>query len=124
MALKGEIPKPDCAIFADTGWEPESVYAHLNRLMAEASTHDFPIHIVQRPDSRGIDKDVLHHIDQYHAGGDKWGRVGQPPFYVLGEPTYLDKEGVEHPTKGIGTLWRQCTRKYKIEPITQKIRGW
>ena len=30
MAAKGEItPMPDCAIFADTGWEPRTVYEHL-----------------------------------------------------------------------------------------------
>jgi hypothetical protein len=33
MAAAGEIgPMPDCAIFADTGWEPCAVYDHLNRL--------------------------------------------------------------------------------------------
>ena len=30
MAAHGEIgPMPDCAIFADTGWEPKAVYEHL-----------------------------------------------------------------------------------------------
>ena len=30
MAAHGEItPMPDCAIFADTGWEPKAVYDHL-----------------------------------------------------------------------------------------------
>lgn len=30
MAAHGEIgPMPDCAIFADTGWEPRAVYDHL-----------------------------------------------------------------------------------------------
>jgi hypothetical protein len=33
MAARGEIgPMPDCAIFADTGWEPRAVYDHLDRL--------------------------------------------------------------------------------------------
>lgn len=30
MAAHGEIEPPDCAIFADTQWEPAEVYAHLN----------------------------------------------------------------------------------------------
>ena len=31
MAAHGEIvPMPACAIFADTGWEPNSVYDHLD----------------------------------------------------------------------------------------------
>ena len=32
MAARGEIEAPDCAIFADTHWEPASVYAHLDWL--------------------------------------------------------------------------------------------
>lgn len=35
MAAHGEIgPMPDCAIFADTGWEPKAVYDHLSWLMS------------------------------------------------------------------------------------------
>lgn len=35
MAAHGEIgPMPDCAIFADTGWEPQAVYDHLAWLMS------------------------------------------------------------------------------------------
>ena len=31
MAAHGALtPMPDCAIFADTGWEPEAVYDHLD----------------------------------------------------------------------------------------------
>mgnify|MGYP006407382703 CR=1 FL=1 len=29
MAAKGLVTKPDVAIFADTQWEPQSVYDHL-----------------------------------------------------------------------------------------------
>ena len=36
MAAKGEIgPMPDCAIFADTMYEPIGVYEHLNWLEME-----------------------------------------------------------------------------------------
>lgn len=35
MAAHGAItPMPDCAIFADTGWEPIAVYDHLRWLMS------------------------------------------------------------------------------------------
>jgi len=113
MSIRGEIERADCAIFADTGWEPESVYAHLNRLMAYGRENNFTIHVVKRRDSHGIDRDVLHNIEQYQQGGEKW-RTGQPPFYVKN----LDGDG----TDDGGTLWRQCTKKYKIEPIQSKIR--
>ncbi len=32
LALENALPKPDYAIFADTGWEPKRVYEHLDRL--------------------------------------------------------------------------------------------
>jgi 3'-phosphoadenosine 5'-phosphosulfate sulfotransferase (PAPS reductase)/FAD synthetase len=32
MAADGELPKPDCAIFADTGNEPKAVYTYLDFL--------------------------------------------------------------------------------------------
>lgn len=32
LAVEGVLPKPDAAVFADTGWEPRRVYDHLDRL--------------------------------------------------------------------------------------------
>jgi hypothetical protein len=139
MALEGEIERPDCAIFADTGWEPKGVYEHLGRLQAKAAEHNFPIHVVSAGNIRQV---VLSHIQQ--TNGKKWGKkgkVGQPPFYVIdkmdmykcqscGDLNRLpapvcDKCGgmveLKAEDRG-GTLWRQCTKKYKIEPITKKIR--
>jgi hypothetical protein len=38
MAAHGEVgPMPDCAIFSDTGWEPNAVYQHLAWLMSPTS---------------------------------------------------------------------------------------
>ena len=39
MADRGEygLPKPDVAVFADTGWEPPHVYEHLNWLESQLS---------------------------------------------------------------------------------------
>jgi hypothetical protein len=48
MAAHGEIgPMPDCAIFADTGWEPKAVYDHLGKLELP-----FPIIRVAKGDLR------------------------------------------------------------------------
>lgn len=42
----GEVgPMPECAIFADTGWEPHSVYDLLERLVS-GNVLPFPVHIV------------------------------------------------------------------------------
>lgn len=44
MAARGEIPAPDCAIFADTGDEPDAVYEHLAWI--RSGVLPFPVHIV------------------------------------------------------------------------------
>lgn len=49
MAANNEIEAPDCAIFADTGWEPGAVYRHLDRLEALLP---FPVHRVSGGDIR------------------------------------------------------------------------
>ena len=50
MAEKGEItPMPDCAIFADTGWEPKRVYEWLDWLSTQLS---FPVHRVSKGNIR------------------------------------------------------------------------
>ena len=95
MAAHGEIsPMPDCAIFADTGWEPKSVYDHLSKLR---EVLPFPVHIV----SAGNLRDDL--IAQVNSKGRRFAAV--PWFTANG---------------GMGL--RQCTGEYKIYPIRSKLR--
>lgn len=49
MAAKGEIEAPDCAIFADTMWEPVAVYRHLDWLETQLP---FPVQRVSAGDIR------------------------------------------------------------------------
>lgn len=128
MAAHGEIgPMPDCAIFADTGWEPKAVYEHLAWLMSP-NVLPFPVHIVSAGDIRA---DLIA-----GAQGKRWASI--PAFTrnvtpagtempVLGE----DEDGgsivigsrilrTEH--VGIGMIRRQCTSDYKIVPIRRKVR--
>ena len=52
MAAHGAIgPMPDCAIFADTGWEPQAVYDHLAWLRSP-NVLPFPVHVVKAGDIR------------------------------------------------------------------------
>lgn len=96
MAQEGMFPtKPDCAIFSDTQWEPEAVYAQLERLIALS---DVPIHIVT---AGNLKQDVLSSIQTGN-------RTAQPPFYIA--------------TEDGGMLWRQCTKDYKVDPIEKKMR--
>ena len=97
MAAKGEItPMPECAIFADTGWEPKRVYEWLNWLETQLP---FPVYRVSKGNLR----------DDIVTAFQKKG-FASVPFYTESE----NKRG--------GLLRRQCTREYKVEPITKKIR--
>ena len=101
MAERGEygLPKPDVAIFADTGWEPQSVYDHLSWLEQQIS---YPI---IRVNNGNIKTNIL-------AGRGTHGEK------YLGIPAHLtDQNG-----KAIGMANRQCTAKYKIKPINEKIK--
>ena len=103
MAESGEIvPKPDYAVFADTGWEPQSVYDTLDWLEGEVS---FPI--VRTSNGRSLRQDVR---DGVNAQGQPWMTL----------PVYLaNKSGAE-----AGINWRQCTKNYKIDPIRKEVQRW
>lgn len=96
MAAAGEItPMPDCAIFADTGAEPAKVYEWLDWIETKLP---FPVHRTMRGN---LEEDAL--------ATNERRRVASPPWYTV--------------TNGkVGMLQRACTREYKIEPITRKVR--
>lgn len=98
MADRGELgPVPDCAIFADTGWEPRAVYEHLAWLETELS---FPVHHVSAGDLRA---------DTIAATNSTGQRFAAVPWHTLsprGKP-------------GMGR--RQCTKEYKLRPIQRKV---
>ncbi|MFJ9033605.1 hypothetical protein ACIRQP_34905 [Streptomyces sp. NPDC102274] len=98
LSAKGILPKVDYAIFADTGWEPQAVYTHLDRLEREiAQPAEIPI---LRVSSGNIRNDAL---DPDH-------RFASMPLYIL------NKDGRPGMTR------RQCTGEYKIKPIKKKVR--
>lgn len=101
MAAHGEItPMPDCAIFADTQWEPNAVYEHL-RWLEKSNALPFPIFKVSK--------------DSIREGLLRFGegkRFSSVPLYS--EP---EKEGGRE-----GQLPRQCTADLKIYPVRRKIR--
>jgi hypothetical protein len=98
-AARGDIgPMPDCAIFADTGWEPVAVLKHLAWLRKRLP---FPVHIV----SAGNIREAI--IKYTSVAG---GRMAAAPWFTL----------APNGEKGMGR--RQCTKEYKIEPIIKKTR--
>ena len=94
MASAGELPRPTCAIFADTQWEPPAVYEHLDWL---ESMLTFPVHRVSTGSLRA---DLL-------AGRNSTGQQ------YISVPVFLEDGGMAQ---------RQCTREYKIAPIIAHIR--
>ena len=92
---------PDCAIFADTHWEPPSVYEHLRWLEGQLR---FPVYVVDN--GRSLREDVKALTN--HSGSNNYVDI---PVYLKGR----NGEG-----DGIGR--RQCTTNYKVRPIQRKIR--
>ena len=102
MAGEGAFDRvPDCAIFADTHWEPPSVYEHLEWLRDRLS---FPLYVVDN--GRSLREDVRSLTN--HSDSRSYVDI---PVYLKGR----DGEG-----DGIGR--RQCTDSYKIRPIRRRIR--
>ena len=102
LAEEGHIsPKPDYAVFADTGWEPEAVYDNIAWLESIIS---YPI--IRVSNGRSLLDDVK---DGVNAQGKPW----------LTLPVYLaDREGKE-----AGINWRQCTKNYKLDPIRKAVQA-
>lgn len=97
-----EYPKPDFAVFADTGAEPEAVYEWLTYLETQLS---FPVHRVKKGD---LEKDSLR-VKRSGRSGKRYLRT-LVPFFTLND------EG----DKGI--LFRKCTADYKIRVIISSLR--
>jgi hypothetical protein len=97
MATDGTLPGLDGAIFADTGWEPQRVYAQVDRLADTFSAADIPLYRVSSGNLRADALDPEH-------------RYASVPYFVR------NPDGSE----GMGR--RQCTSEYKLAPINRKVR--
>lgn len=99
MYSRGDLgPMPDCAIFADTGWEPRAVHEHLARLEPALR---FPVY---RVSAGNIRDDIMAR----HSS--RSGRFATVPWFTK----------MADGSEGMGR--RQCTAHYKLEPIRKKVR--
>ena len=99
MMCAGEIEKADCAIFADTQWEPKAVYRWLDEVLEpEAAAAGIPIY---RVTAGNIRADALRTDHRFAS-----------------MPVFVKSPGGD----GEGMARRQCTREYKIAPIRRKVR--
>ena len=99
MAAAGEIgPMPDCAIFADTGWEPKAVYDHLDWLRGGATI----------PGLSGFGRQSARK-PSWRAPTPLAARFNASPG-SCGWPTATQ-------------IARQCTREFKMHPIQREVRA-
>ncbi|MBB4930649.1 hypothetical protein F4561_001469 [Lipingzhangella halophila] len=97
LAAQSAVPCFDYALFADTGWEPPSVYAHLERLGAIAAEAGIPLHRVSAGNIRDDALDAQH-------------RFASMPLFITGA----------NGERRMGR--RQCTAEYKIRPLKKEAR--
>ncbi|MFE4867649.1 hypothetical protein [Streptomyces sp. NPDC056682] len=98
LAAEGRLPKPDAAIFANTGWEPKKVYQHLERLTSEvAQPAGIPVYKVSAGNIRNDALDPDH-------------RFASMPLFIR------NQDG------GDGMTRRQCSNEYKVKVIKAKTR--
>ena len=109
MSARGELPKLDAAIFADTQYEPPAVYRHFDWLKGEAEAAGIPVHVVTEGNLRA---DAVAFRRQRYNVDPSTGRKGYAsiPLFVLND------DGSQ------GMIRRQCTAEYKIAPIERFIR--
>lgn len=106
MSIVGELPKLDAAIFADTGWEPPAVYRHFWWLAEQAIAAGIEVYCVGRGTIRS--DALVSQIRGIKTDGVRWASL---PYFTLG------------PNGERGMIRRQCTKEYKIDPITKALRA-
>lgn len=108
LAAEGRIPTFDAAFFADTGWEPERVYTHLDRLVREVA-EPAGIPVIRVRASAGTKGRVTGNLRADSLDRGAWVRM---PVFVP------DSAG-----KGAAVVRRQCTEEYKVKPIKAAVRA-
>jgi len=99
LIAEGAIPKPDFAVFADTGWEPPDVYEHLEKLNEE----------VLEPS--GVKLVKVQAGNLYEETLSRY-----MPRTI---PTYT-RDPITGDSRGLTK--RACTTNYKLGPIFRWIR--
>jgi len=110
MAAKGEItPMPDCAIFADTQAEPQSVYDYLDWLEKQLP---FPVYRVSYGNltEKSLTPATATAKAKKYKEGEKYMKRIIPVF------------GKMPNGEVVAALGRTCTQDYKIRPIHKKIK--
>lgn len=142
---RDEFPPADVAIFSDTGWEHPEVYDHLDALERYNAENGGPtIHRATRGNIAAdvLNPDVFATIPAWTKQGGvisvevEWTACPTCPGFRLRDEYDLDDGCPDCLNTGLvptrwedrpadatlGRIIRQCTPKYKVEPLEQKLR--
>lgn len=103
MSIRGELPRLDLAVFADTRYEPPAVYEHLDWLKGQAAAAGLPL--------------VTLSVGDLRANAIAFRRFMQADGPQSNVPLF-----VRNPDGSQGRLTRQCTVDYKITPIERRLK--
>ena len=113
MIINGDLPRPDCLIFADTGWERETSYQTIEGLKVLADEIDLPFHVVNNGNVRD---QAIESGDTESGYGDWRDKDG---YGFLKMPVYtIDQRGNKPKMSN-----KQCTTEFKIRPIRKYLRS-
>lgn len=101
MSSTGDLPRADHAIFADLGAESAETYEVLEKLLKwEKENNGIKIHVLK---NNNLYEDLINN-KEYDKNEKRFAGI----------PAFTNYTG--------GMINRQCTSKYKIEPVMKKIR--
>ena len=106
LSCDGLLPRLDHVIFADTQWEPQAVYRHLDWCREHAAKHGITIDIRTAGNMR---EDLLSFWGPRRASADGKRFASIPVF-------------TKNADGSRGIVRRQCTSEYKIEVIEKYVR--
>lgn len=106
LSCEGLLPRLDHVIFADTQWEPEAVYRHLEWCRNHASKHGITIDVRSAGNLRD---DLLGFWGPTGKSADGKRYASIPAF-------------IRNPDGSGGIVRRQCTSVYKIDVIERYQR--
>jgi hypothetical protein len=109
MSLRGELPRLDAAVFADTQAEPKAVYRHLEWLKSLCGHAGLPLHVGTAGDLRRDNIEFRRNRRVVRPDG-KNTRYASIPLFV------------KNPDGSQGRVKRQCTKEYKIEVVDRILR--
>lgn len=112
MSLRGELPRLDAAVFADTQWEPQKVYVHLQWLKGLCERAGLPLYTGTAGNLRRDAIDFRRNRRTEKGVENPTGRTryASIPLFVK------NLDGSQ------GRVKRQCTKEYKIEIVERIIR--